>query len=189
MAGNVISGGRRLELYLGTFTSSPTALATSAALVLTEQISTDVSRDDSGVMTISLDQIDSTSTLYTFLRTHASPADGKAPEDITYEDNVDLLGASNVGTKFLALARGGTISGGSDAGKRLSVAAVVSIARSSGSFSQSGGTYNRPTLVLTAYPLDYDVAIPSTYLSCYMATAATTTLLSTSDKYGRVIIA
>ena len=186
MPGNVISGGRRLELFLGTFTSSPTALAASAALTLTEQISTDVSRDDAGIATITLDQIDSTSTLYTFLRSYVSPADGKAPEDITYEDNVDLLGASHVGSKFLALVRGGTVTGGSDAGKRMGFAGVVSVGRSSGSFSQSGGTYARPTLILTTYPLDYDVTIPSTYLTCYMTTAATVTLDSDNDKYGKV---
>lgn len=186
MAGNVISGGRRLELYLGTFTSSPTAIAASAALTLTEQISTDVSRDDAGIMTITLDQIDATSTMYTFLRTYASPADGKAPEDITYEDNVDLLGVSNVGTKFLATVRGGLVTGGADVGKRMGVAAVVSVARSSGSFSQAGGTYARPTLIMTAFPLDYDVTIPSTYMACYMTTAATVTLDSDNDKYGKV---
>jgi hypothetical protein len=187
MPGNVISGGRRLQLYTGTFTSSPTSIAANAALTLTEQISTDVSRDDAGVLTITLEQIDATSTFYTFLRTYASPADGKAPEDITYEDNVDLLGAANVGAKFLALVRGGLVSGGPDAGKRMSVAAVVSVARSSGSFSQSGGTYARPSLALTSYPLDYNVVIPSTYLTCYMTTAAAVTLDAEMDKHGRII--
>jgi len=189
MAGNVKDGGRRLQLYTVDASVTPATIGATAVLTLTEQISTSLSKDDSGIFTVSLEQIDATSTFFDFVRTYASPADGAAPEDITYEDNSKMLGAASVGTKFLALVRGATVTGGADASKRVSFYGVVAVSRTSGSFDMSGGTYIKPSFEMTSAPIDYDVVILATMMTSFMQTPAALTLSSTNDKYGRVKVA
>ena len=96
-------------------------------------------------------------------------------------------GAANTGTPLLAIIKGGTQTGGST--KIFS--SVVTVGRSSGSWSQSGNTYNRPTLTAVSQPVEATAAtIPSSFFASFASggasTAATVVLNNAARKYGAV---
>lgn len=180
----IVGGGRLIKFYTVTNTGTTFAVGATSVFECSEQINTDIAFDDQGVATITIEQIQDDATLNTFLETYARPTSGSSgtPEDITYEDGAQLLGAANTGTPLLAIIKGGTQSGGSTK----IYAGVVTIGRSSGSFSQSGNTYNRPSLTAVAQPVEATAAtVGSTYFASFAAsTPATFTLNNTSRKYG-----
>jgi hypothetical protein len=179
----IIGGGRLVKFFTVTNTSGGWAIGASAVYECAEQINTDISFDDNGVATITIEQIQDDATLNAFIEAYARPtaASSGTPEDITYEDGTQLLGAANSGTALLAFVKGGTISGGATK----SFVAVVVVGKSTGSFSQSGNTYNRPSMVAVAQGCEAAVGtIASTYMSSFAGTAAAASLNNTTRKYG-----
>jgi hypothetical protein len=64
----IIHGGRSIAFYTFTNGTTPT-VGSPAVFTGTDQISTDVSKDDSGVATVTLEQVQDDATLATFIRT------------------------------------------------------------------------------------------------------------------------
>lgn len=184
----IIGGGRLIKFYTVTNTGTTFAVGSTAVFECAEQINTDVAFDDQGIATITIEQIQDDATLGAFIEAYGRPtaASSGTPEDITYENGDQLLGAAGTGTPLLAIVKGGTISGGATK----IYAGIVNVARSSGSWSQSGNTYNRPTLVAVAQACETDGAtIASTYFSSFANTSASASayaLNKTSRKYGGV---
>jgi hypothetical protein len=175
----IIHGGRSIAFYTFTNGTTPT-VGSTAVFTGTDQISTDVSKDDSGVATITLEQVQDDSTLATFIRTYAPTSEGGGIEDLLFEDGSNLLGAAS-GTQLFAIVKGGVAVNGT---ARKVWAGAVSLSKASGSWSQAGNTYSRPTIVATSVPLEGDIAIGSALFSGVMTTATTVTLDSDLDKYG-----
>ena len=181
----IVGGGRLVKFYTVTNTSGGWAIGATAAFECTEQINTDVAFDDQGVATITIEQIQDDATFNTFIETYGRPTAGSSgtPEDVTYENGDQLLGAANTGTPLLAIIKGGTQTGGSTK----IFASVVTVGRSSGSWSQSGNTYNRPTLTAVSQPIEATAAtVASTYFSSFAATPAQLVLNNAARKYGAV---
>jgi len=177
----IIHGGRSISFYTFTNGTTPT-IGTTPLFVGTDQISTDVAKDDTGLATVTIEQIQDDEDFATFVRTYAPQSEGGGIEDITFEDGVQLLGVAS-GTQLFAVIKGGT-QVGSDKVKTFALAG--SLSKASGSWSQSGNTYNRPSLVFTAVAIEGDVEISSALFSGVMTTATTKTLDSDLDKYGAV---
>lgn len=178
----IIHGGRRVAFY--TFTNGTTpSVGTTAVFEGTEQLSTDVSKDETGLATITIEQVQDDSTFYSFIRTYAPQNEGGGIEDLLFEDGTELRGAAS-GTKLLCIVKGGTQQDG-DINKVFACAGALS--KGSGSWSQSGNTYNRPTLVFTSVAIEGDVTLANTYFTNYMTTATTQTLDADLDKYGKTI--
>ena len=66
----IIHGGRKAYFYTASNGTTPTVGAT-AVYTCSDQISTDVSKGDDGLATITIEQVQDDSTLATFLRTYA----------------------------------------------------------------------------------------------------------------------
>lgn len=177
----IIHGGRRIDFYTFTNGTTPT-MGSSAVASFTDQISTDVSKDDTGLATITIEQVQDDNTFYSFIRTYAPQNEGGGIEDLLFEDGTQLLGAAS-GTKLLAVVKGGTQVDG-DIVKVFTCAGALS--KASGSWSQSGNTYDRPTLVFTAVAIEGDLSVASTVYTNFMTTATTVTLDADLDKYGKV---
>jgi len=94
------------------------------------------------------------------------------------------LGAAASGTLLYIQVKGGTVSGGTSEGKRMGFHMFGVAQKSSGSWNQSGGVYNKPTLSFVAQAVEGTITIASTYFASVLVTAATQTLNSTSRKYG-----
>lgn len=179
----IVGGGRLVKFYTVTNTGTTFAIGASAVFECSDQINTDIASDDQGVHTVTIEQIQDDKTLMDFIEAYGRPTASSSgtPEDITFENGDQLLGAANTGTPLLMLVKGGTISGGANK----TFAAVVTLGRSSGSFSQSGNTYNRPTLTAVAQPVEATTGtIPSTYFSSFSVTPAAQTLNNGARKYG-----
>lgn len=179
----IIHGGRSIAFYAVTNTATTMTVGTTPLFTGSEQISTDVAKDDTGLATITIEQIQDDETLAAFIRTYAPQNEGGGIEDITFENGTQLLGAAS-GTQLLAVVKGGTQVGGD---KVKVFACVGSLSKSSGSWSQSGNTYNRPSLVFTAAALEGDLTLSSVLFSGMLTTPTQTVLDSDLDKYGAVI--
>lgn len=179
----IVGGGRLARFYTVTNTGTTFAIGATAVFECSDQINTDIAFDDEGVSTVTIEQIQDDATLNTFIEAYGRPtaSSSSTPEDIVFENGDKLLGAANTGTPLLAVIKSGTSNGG----KNKTYAAVVTLGRSSGSFSQSGGTYNRPTLTAVAQPVEVATAtIPSTYFSSFSVTPEQQTLNNSARKYG-----
>ena len=187
--GRVINGGRKAQFFSVTIGTTQTTLtSTTAVYTCEEQISSDGARDENGVRTWTLDQIQADSAYFTFVNTYAPGGGAGVPEDLTMEDGELIAGASSTGTTLAMLVRGALISGGTDDGKRLSWGGLVKLSKSSGSVNFAGLTYVKPTLTATTTAITADLVFPSSVLTSYMTTAATQTLSSTTDTHGKIII-
>lgn len=181
----IVGGGRLVKFYTVTNTGTTFAVGASAVFECADQINTDVAFDEQGVATITIEQIQDDSTFNTFIESYGRPTAGSSgtPEDITFENGDQLLGAANTGTPLLAIIKGGTQTGGSTK----IFAAVVTVGRSSGSWSQSGNTYNRPTLTAVSQPIEVtNATIGSTYFASFGVTPAQLVLNNSTRKYGAV---
>lgn len=184
----IVGGGRLVKFYTVTNTGTTFSIGATAVFECSDQINTDIAFDDQGVATVTIEQIQDDATLNTFIESYGRPTASSSgtPEDVTFENGDQLLGAANTGTPLLAIIKSGTISGGANK----SYAAVVTLGRSSGSFSQSGNTYNRPTLTAVAQPVEATTAtIPSTYFSSFSVTPSAQTLDNGARKYGAFFFA
>jgi hypothetical protein len=180
----IIHGGRTVAFYTYTDGTTP-SVGLTAVFTGADQISTDVAKDDTGLATITIEQIQDDETFATFIRTYAPQSEGGGIEDILFEDGTQLLGAAS-GTKLVAVVKGGVAVGGD---KTKVFACVGSLSKASGSWSQSGNTYNRPSLVFTAAAIETDVTLTTVLFSGIMTTATEKVLDSDLDKYGAVYYA
>lgn len=183
-----IGGGQRMEAFTVTIGTTQTTLAsTTPVYTCTSQISSDGAKDEGGVLTWALDQLDTSSAFHTFVNTYA-PADGvQATEDITTEDGTFISGATAIGTTLAVAIRGPLISGGADDGKRMSWLGLVKLSKSSGSVNFSANTYIKPPVTMTATKITTDLVFPTSVLGSYMVTAATQTIAATTHAYGKLI--
>ncbi len=186
MAGYVINGGRKLYVFTATNGTSPTVGA-SPVYTNTDQIDTDVTFDDNGNAVITVNQVQDDEALNTFIETYARPVSGQTgtPEDITFEDGENRLGAASSGTLLYIIVGGGLVTGtGSSVGKRMAFHMFGVAQKSSGSWNQSGNVYNKPTLGFAAQAVEGTVTIASTYFASVLVTAATQTLNNGARKFG-----
>lgn len=189
--GRGISGGRRHDVFSVTIGTTQTTLtSTTPVYTCTEQISSDGAMDDQGARTWTVDQIQASSSYWTFVQTYAPPAgaSGGTPEDLTMEDGELISGAQSTGTTVGLLVRGPLISGTESDGARLSWGGLVKVSRASSAINFSGNTYVKPSLIYIATAITTDFIIPTAVLGSYMTTAATQTLSATTHRYGKVII-
>lgn len=188
-----IGGGAYAAFFSVTVGTTQTTLtSTTPVYVCQAQISTDGAKDDAGVSTFTLDQIQTDSAFYTFVKTYGGTSTGVTPEDISTEDGDQLLGTSANGITVAAGFRGPKIVGGADAGKVLAWFGLVKIAQSSGSVNFSSGTYVKPNLVAVAQKITSDLVIPAAAAKPLQSVSGTTgtgtsvTVAATVSPYGEV---
>lgn len=184
-----IGGGAYAAFFSVTVGTTQTTLtSTTPVYVCQAQISTDGAKDDAGVATFTLDQIQTDSAFHTFVKTYAGTSTGVVPEDVPFEDGDTRLGSAANGTTVAAGFKGPKIVGGTDAGKIMAWFGLVKIAQSSGSVNFSSGTYVKPNLVAIAQKLEKDLLIPNTVATNFQAVTAGSTLTigATTSPYGEV---
>lgn len=179
----IIHGGRKIAFYTVQNIATSMTVGTTPLYVGTDQISTDVAKDDTGLATITIEQVQDDETLATFIRTYAPQNEGGGIEDLTFEDGTQLLGAAS-GTQLLVVVKGGTEVGGT---KTKVFTCVGSLSKASGSWSQSGNTYNRPSIVFTAAALEADLTLSTVLFDGMLTTITADKVLDSDlDKYGAV---
>ena len=188
MAGRIVNGGRAAYIFTATNGTTPTVGATPV-LVLNDQISTDVGYDDTGTPSITINSLQDDELIETFRQTYCAGATvAGTPADINWEDGTTTLGASQSGTVLYIIVAGGTVQGsGASVGKKMSWHGFVGAAKSIGSFSQSGNSWNQPTLAFSGIAVEGTITVPSTYFTSVMVTGATTSsqaLNSTTKRNG-----
>lgn len=189
MGGIVGHGGKRAEAFAATVGSTQITLTSTVPVyTCTDQISTAFAFDDTGVLKVTIDQIDSSAAFKTLVKTYGYNRTGGAMEVLTMEDGESQSQAPSALT-LVWLIRGAIITGGTDDGKRDSYAGYFTIDKTSGSRTQAGNTIGKPSLNLTAQPITLPLVIPASVLTSYQTTPATVTLSSTTQKYGDSITA
>ena len=188
-SGYGVNGGALAAFYTVTVGTTQTTLASTTPVYTCQgQISTDAAKDDAGVPTFTLDQIQADSEFFTFVKTYAGTVTGVTPEDLTLEDGVQQLGASATGTTLAAAFKGPKIVGGTDNGKTMFWTGLVKLAQSSGSVNFSAGTYVKPSLVATAQKITSDLTFGANVLAKFTTAAGTTsaavTVAASTEAYG-----
>lgn len=186
-SGYGIGGGALAAFYTVTVGTTQTALASTTPVYTCQgQISTDAAKDDAGVATFTLDQIQADSAFFTFVKTYAGAITGVTPEDLNLEDGTQKLGASANATTLAAAFKGPQIVGGTDNGKQLFWAGLVALAQSSGSVNFSSGTYIKPSLVATAQKITQPLVFAAGVLKDFTASGTTSTsvTVATTEAYG-----
>lgn len=176
----VLSGGRYAAFY--TVSLSPVSIGATPVLTLDAQIKTDVSVNYTAPHEITIEHIRDDSGLQSFLDSYTPLNIGSESEEITYEDGSKFGGS--VEQPLLMIVRGG-LSGQS----RKIYTAVVQIDPTSGSWSQEGNKYNRPTLKLRSVDPGSTVTVAATYYTGVATTPAQVTLGLGAYKYGRITFA
>lgn len=193
ITGYVINGGRRASFYaISVGASSTTLTSTSPVYTCTSQITSDGAKDDSGVTTWTLDQIQADSSYWTFIETYApATASTSTSEELTMEDGEIISGQVTGGTVLAMVVKGATVtsSNATENGKRLVWAGLVQVAKSSGSVNFAGTAYVKPTLSAIASSITQDLVIPSAVMTEMAAkTPATETIAASLYPYGRVLV-
>lgn len=188
MAGYIINGGRSLFVYTATNGTTP-AVGATTVYQNTDQIDTDVAFDDSGIATVTINQVQDDEALNTFVETYArnNASSAGTPEDINWEDGTTTLGAASSGTLLYIIVKGGVVTGsGASVGKRMGFHMLGVAQKSSGSYNQSGNTYNKPTLSFVAAGAEGTLTIAATYITAALGvtTASAITLNTAARKYG-----
>lgn len=187
-SGYGIGGGAYTAFYGVTVGTTQTTLASTTPLYSCEsQISTDGAKDDSGVTTFTMEQIQADKAFFDFIKTNAPAATGTVPEDINLEDATQLLGAQAGGTLMCQGVKGPQIVGGTDNGKRLYWLGLTRISASSGSVNFSSGTYVKPTLVSVAQKITQDLTVPANVAKNFQSTTTgtTVTVSAATEAYGK----
>ena len=182
----LLNGGRLAKFWTATNNTTTAALGSSAVFTMSEQISTDVSNDDNGLPTITIENVDASSAFQTFLDTYADYAASADTETFKYEDGTASSASSSAPVLLCAIA-GAIISDGADVDKRRSWVGFVNVSKTSGSWSQQADNYAKPTLVLNGVAAKGSVSVASTFLTSFMVTPAALTWNSTTKKYGKVV--
>lgn len=188
-SGYGVGGGAYAGFYTVNVGTTQTALAsTTPVYVCQGQISSDGAKDDAGVPTWTLDQIQMDSAFFTFVKTYAGTVTGQTAEDVQLEDGVQRTGAVSGATTLAMIAKGPKIVGGTDNDKIMSWAGLVAVAKSSGSVNFASGTYVKPNLVAVAQKIEKDLILPSSVMVNYQAstTGVAVTVTATADAYGVV---
>lgn len=190
ISGYVINGGRRASFFSVTVGASQTTLtSTTAVYVCTSQITSDGAKDDAGVVTWNIEQIQADSAYWTFVDTYApATASISTSEELGMEDGEQISGQVTGGTTLAMLVAGAKITGGTDNGKQLAWGGLVKVAKSSGSVNFAGTAYVKPTLSAVASSITADLVIPSTCMTGFATTPATVTIAATTHPFGKVII-
>lgn len=191
ITGYVINGGKKAEFYSVTIGSTQIVLAsTSAKYVCESQITSDGAKDDTGVITWTIEQVQADKDFFDFIDEAAPPtASTSTSEELTLENGTVISAQQTGGTKYALLVRGALVESGTHAGKRLSWGGLVQVQKSSGSVNFAGTAYVKPTLVAVASSLTADLVLPSAAMTSYMTTAASVTILKTTHPYGKVTVA
>lgn len=180
----VLGGGERVNFLPVTNGTTPTIGA--LAISITQVIGVDVSKDGSGVPTITVNQAQADSALITFLETAQDLTVSSDTEELVYEAGTKVSSTSTA-QQYLTIVRGGIVSGGIDDGKRLFWAGLTTIANESGSWSQEANTYDKLSLLGNGVALEGTLSIASTLLTNFMTTPATVSI-PVSLKYGRTFV-
>lgn len=180
-------GGALAAFYTVTVGATQTTLASTTPVYTCQgQISTDAAKDDAGIPTFTLDQIQTDSAFFTFVKTYAGVVTGVTNEDMTLEDGTKQLGASSNSTTLAAAFKGPKIVGGTDNGKTMFWTGLVKLAQSSGSVNFSAGTYVKPSLVATAdkitQPLQFGAGVLKDFTTG--GTTSTAVTVATTEAYG-----
>lgn len=186
LANRVLAGGNWIRAFTITDSATPT-LGTSAILNVSENIlSTTVTRQDTGQYDVSVEHVEDTATLQTYLETYIDVTTSSAIEELLFEDGTRESATSSSNQTQLLLVRGGAV--GADAasnGRKIGVFGVR-LSNASGGWTQQGETYNRVTLEYEGYKSSGAYTVPATYLNSLAVTPAAVTLTS-SLPYGTVV--
>lgn len=165
MAGNVTGGASRNSFW--TIATDHTSIGTSPVFTFPQTVSTAVTRNENGGYDYTLDQIEDSEALYTFLSTYAPVSETGAQEEVTLEDGTEVGGATGQSPDVLSIVYGAVNSSES---KRKLLVVICKLDNTSGSWTQSANTYNRPTLSALAQKALATVTVPATYFDSTLVT-------------------
>lgn len=186
LANRVLAGGNWFRCFTITDAASPTLGTTAILNVSGNVIQTTVSRSDTGQYDVSIEHVEDTQTVQTYLETYIDVTTSSAVEELGFEDGTKEEATSSTNQTQLLLVRGGAV--GSDAasnGRKIGIF-NVRLASSSGGWTQQGETYNRVSLDFQGYKSSGEYTVPATYFNSLSVTPAAVTVTS-SLPYGRVV--
>lgn len=191
MAGSsnrILAGGNLVGAWTVTNTAGSMAVGTTYVYSLSGNIiKTDVTRDESGRYDITVEGVEDNSAFKTFVETYTSVSAGGGIEELLFEDGTKELATTSTNSTLAVAVKGGLSGGVSGAARKYGVF-PQRIKNTSGSWSQEGEKYNRPTLEFEGYKLNGALTFASSYFTDFATTAAAITL-TTSLPYGTYVYA
>jgi len=156
-------------------------------LTLTDQTSTSFAYDDNAIPSITITGVQDDEAFETFRQTYCVGATvSGTPADILFEDGTTVTGASQTGQVLYVVIGGGTVQGsGSSLGKKMGWHGFVGVGKSTGSWTQSGNTWDELPVNLSGVAIEGTITIAASYFpTANFVTPAAKTLTATTTKYG-----
>lgn len=184
--GYVIGGAKFAQLFSATNGASP-SIGTTAVMTLGKQISTDVKYDANGNAVVTVEGIQDSAAMTTYLETYFRTSAGTG-EDVVFENADELKAGGGNPVQF------GIFYGGKDAdsasgsyGARKIFLGLVRGSSESGSWKQEGNKYNRPTLIYNGVDLEGTLTVVTTYFLATLVSTPAQVVLTAAFKKGRVV--
>lgn len=184
--GYVIGGAKFAQFFTAANGATP-AIGTISIFDYDKQVSTDVTKDESGNHSITIDGIQDSEALTTYLDTYFSTYGSGTGEDITFE-NADTLSATGGNPLQFGIIYGGIDSDSSSSSfnKRKIFMSLVRGTLDSGAYKQEGNKYSRPTLKYNSVDLEGALTVATTYFLTTLVTTPTQVVIGTATKKGKV---
>jgi len=186
LANRVLAGGNWVRAFSITDGATPTLAGTAALNISANILSTTVTRQDTGQYDVSVEHVEDTSTLQTYLENYISVTTSTAIEELLFEDGTREAAATSSNQTQVLIVRGGAVGGNASVNGRKLGVFNVRLSNTSGGWSQAGETYNRVSLEYEGYKSSGAYTVPATYFNS-LAVTPTQVVVGTSTPYGVVV--
>ena len=186
LANRVLADGNWIRAFTITDSATPTLGETAALNLSANVLTTTVTRQDTGQYDVSVEHVEDTDTLQTYLEANISVTTSTAIEELLFEDGTREAAATSSNQTQVLLVRGGAVGGNAAVNGRKIGVFNVRLSNTSGGWSQAGETYNRVSLEFEGYKSSGAYTVPSGYFDSLMTTPEQV-VVSSSTPYGVVV--
>ena len=170
-------GGNYVAFY--TLSSGHTSIGTVPVWTGTLLETTSTTRGEDGAYTLELTQLNDDAAFYSFLETNAPEPTEGATTEVTLEDG-SKVGGTTGGSPELLIIKAGSVD---SANNRKGFTAVVKLATTSGSYTETNGEFSKPTLTAVSQKAKAAISVETKLpTSLYAATPAVTIALNSKGK-------
>lgn len=186
LANRVLAGGNWIRAFGITDSATPTVGTTPILNLSANVLTTTVTRQDTGQYDVSVEHVEDTETLQTYLETYISVTTSTAIEELLFEDGTREAAATSSNPTQVLLVRGGAVGGNAAANGRKIGVFNVRLSNTSGGWTQAGETYNRVTLEYEGYKSSGGYTVLSAAFNSLMTTPQDV-YVSPGTPYGVVV--
>lgn len=184
-ANRILAGGNYVKAFSVSNGTTPSISGTAALTLEGNIISTSVARQDTGQYDVTIEHVEDTETLQTYLNNYINTTTSSAIEELMFEDGTKEAAATSSNQTQMLIVRGGLAGGNPGSARKVGVF-PSRLKSTSGGWDQAGESYNRVALEYEGYKLGGALTVAASFFASIM-TSTTPVALTTSLPYGTVV--